>query len=75
MAKHITEAHGLVMEWEVARGHRYNAANPFVIWGYVNGQCQMQHAISRETAAHVDRCMQRVVDRLRQISQEAFRGN
>jgi hypothetical protein len=66
-----TTAHGLTMEWLVSRSTPFNAANPFRISGYVNGECRMSHAITARTANSLMKCAERVINRLAEISREA----
>ena len=65
-----TSAHGLTMEWLISRSTPFNAANPFRISGYVNGECRMSHAIRASTAKSLKACEDRVIHRLEEISHE-----
>jgi hypothetical protein len=66
-----TTAYGLTMEWLVSRSTPFNAANPFRISGYVNGECRMSHAIRATTAQSLKRCEERVTARLAEIAKES----
>ena len=65
-----TTAHGLTMEWLVSGSTPFNAANPFRISGYVNGECRMSHSIRASTARSVKACEDRVIHRLAEIAKE-----
>lgn len=65
-----TTAHGITMEWLVSRSTPFNAANPYKISGYVNGECRMSHAITARTAQSHRACEERVISRLAEISKE-----
>lgn len=55
------------MYWHITRNHGLNFANPFTLWGYVDGLCRMQ--CSMRTAS-LDRGRKVVMQRLEQIAIE-----
>jgi hypothetical protein len=65
-----TNAHGLTMKWLISRSTPFNAANPFKISGYINGECRMSNAITARTAGSFKECEKRVISRLAEISKE-----
>ena len=68
-----TTAHGLTMNWKVSRGRIYNAANPFTLYGYINGVCRLQCGISARTASKTELLEKTVLSRLSQIAREEQR--
>jgi len=70
MNAQLLTAHGLTMHYAITRGRIPNAANPYTLWGYVNGECRMQCGISAATATNSDRIKTLIANRLAKIAAE-----
>jgi hypothetical protein len=67
LGKFETTHVGLTMRWEITRNRGINRANPFTLYGYVDGLCRMQMAMR---TASLERGRKAVMYRLEQIVRE-----